>query len=68
MNRWSAEETWGGEVAPRNGDTVYVPSGMTLLVDQSSPQLASIIVEGKIIFADEDDYTIDAQHFIINEG
>ena len=41
---------------------------MTLLVDQSSPKLDSILVEGKIIFADEGDYTIDAHHFIINEG
>ena len=36
------------------GDLVYVPQGMTLFVDQSTPQLEGIVVEnGKLIFADE---------------
>lgn len=44
MDRWSDDATWGGEVPPRDGDTVYVPQGMTLLIDQSTPDLKSIIV------------------------
>ena len=66
--RWSSPNTWGGEVAPREGENVYVPKGMTLLVDESTPVLNSILVEGKIKFADEKDMTIDAHYFIINEG
>jgi hypothetical protein len=42
---------------------------MTLLVDVNTPILKSIIVEqGKIIFADESDLTLDAQYFILNKG
>lgn len=47
---------------------MYVPKGMTLLVDESTPVLDSVIVEGKIQFADEKDMTFDAHYFIINEG
>ena len=50
---------------PREGDSVYVPVGMTLLVDDSTPILDTVIVEGKIIFADEKHMTFDAHYFII---
>ena len=68
VDRWSDESTWGGESIPREGDSVYVPVGMTLLVDSSTPVLDTVIVEGKIIFADEQDMTFDAHYFIIREG
>jgi hypothetical protein len=42
---------------------------MSLLVDMSTPILKSIIVEeGRIIFADESDLTIDTSYFIMNGG
>jgi hypothetical protein len=50
--RWSDPATWGGDIPPIDGDAVYFPKGMVLLVDQSTPNLNSIIVEGSIIFAD----------------
>ncbi len=31
--RWSNAKTWGGDLPPRNGDTVYNPAGQTLIVD-----------------------------------
>ncbi len=31
--RWSDAETWGGEVAPRAGDSVFVPKDQTLVID-----------------------------------
>ena len=68
VDRWSDANTWGGDAAPIDGDSVYVPRGMTLLVDQSTPLMFSIIVEGKIKFADESDMTVDAHYFIIMEG
>jgi hypothetical protein len=51
--RWSDPLTWGGDIPPIDGDAVYVPQGMVLLVDQSTPNLNIIIVEGSIIFSDE---------------
>lgn len=50
--RWSDESTWGGDFPPTEGDTVYVPEGMVLIVDQSTPPLQLILVEGTIIFSD----------------
>lgn len=68
-DRWSEQATWGGEALPREGDTVYVPKGMTLVVDvDSTPILESILVEGKIIFSDEKAMKIDAKYFLIVEG
>ncbi len=40
---------------------------MTLLVDQSTPILDTVIVEGKIQFEDKD-LTFDAHYFVINAG
>jgi len=51
--RWSDPATWGGDIPPIDGDTVYVPKGMVLLVDQSTPKLQIIVVEGAIIFEDK---------------
>lgn len=51
--RWSDIRTWGTDLPPVEGDLVYVPKGMSLYVDQSTPRLDGIIVEeGKLIFAD----------------
>jgi hypothetical protein len=33
IDRWSSQNTWGGEAVPRDGDSVYVPKGMNLLID-----------------------------------
>lgn len=30
---WSNILTWGGEAPPRPGDTIYIPSTVTLIVD-----------------------------------
>lgn len=67
IDRWSNTDTWGGEAVPREGDSVYVPKGMTLLVDQSTPILDAVIVEGKIQFEDRD-LTFDTHYFVINAG
>lgn len=48
---------------------MYVPKGMTLVVDvDSTPILETVLVEGKIVFSDEKDMTIDAKYFIIIGG
>ena len=44
IDRWSDEETWGGDAPPREDDTVFVPKGMSLLVDESTPELNVVIV------------------------
>ena len=67
--RWSDIRTWGTDSYPVKDDLVYVPKGMTLFVDQSTPQLEGIIVEeGKLVFADEDDMEIHAGLITLNGG
>ena len=66
--RWSDPATWGGDIPPIDGDTVYVPKGMVLLVDQSTPNLKTIIVEGSIVFADEQEMVIETGSIIVNFG
>lgn len=51
--RWSDIRTWGTDLFPVDGDLVFVPAGMNLLVDQSTPVLKGILVQnGTLTFAD----------------
>ena len=55
-NYWSDEDTWGGEFAPLEGESVYVPTGLNLLVDvDETPVLNFVFVEGSIIFPPDPD-------------
>lgn len=52
VSLWSSDTTWGGEFAPMYMESVYVPTGLNLLVDvDSTPELNLVMVEGSIIFA-----------------
>jgi hypothetical protein len=73
-NYWSSETTWGGDFAPIEDESVYIPKGLNLLVDiDSSPLLKAIVVEGSLIFAPhKDDATherfFDARYIFLNGG
>lgn len=72
VNYWSDPITWGGEFAPIEGDMVYVPPGLHLLVDvDSTPVLSAVVVEGSLIFPSDPDpnhlRTFDA-HYVLVEG
>lgn len=73
VNLWSEETTWGGEFAPIDGDSVYLPAGLNLLVDvDNSAQLKAVIVEGQLIFAPEADPLherfFDAMYIFVRNG
>jgi hypothetical protein len=52
--KWSDSRTWGVDAPPVEGDLVYVPPGMTLLIDQDTPILLGIAVEkGTLIFPND---------------
>lgn len=70
---WSSDTTWGGEFAPMEMESVYVPKGLNLFVDvDSTPTLNAVIVEGSLIFAPETDPThhrfFDAHYIFVNGG
>lgn len=67
--RWSDIRTWGTDMPPIDGDLVYVPAGMNLLVDQSTPNLEGILVQnGTLTFADESDMVISAGFITVVGG
>ena len=67
--RWSDSRTWGVDIPPIDGDLVFIPKGMSLLVDQSTPVLLAIVVEGgNLIFSDEKDMVVQAGFITMNGG
>ena len=74
MSLWSDEDTWGGEFQPLEGDMVYVPSGLHLLVDvDSTPIFSAVLVEGSIIFAPDSANSLkekkfDAHYIMVRGG
>ena len=52
VSYWSDDTTWGGEFAPMEMESIYVPTGLNLFVDVDwTPMLNTLIVEGSLIFA-----------------
>jgi len=72
--KWSdGDKTWGGELAPMEGETIVVPKGFNLLFDiDESPKLNAVIVQGAIIFPPDQkaDHlrTFDAHYIFIDGG
>ena len=66
--RWSDDKTWGVDFLPNDGDFIHVPAGQTLHVDQSTPDLLGILVEGRIIFTDETDMTIRTGFIMLRDA
>ena len=50
IDRWSSLTTWQYQEPPREGDTVVVPVGQSILVDVSPPLLNLVLIEGEMIF------------------
>jgi len=67
-DRWSASSTWGGEVPPKEGETVQIPAGLTLLLDVPTPKLMLLLIEGALIVEDVPGITLDANYIFINRG
>ena len=50
VSYWSDVDTWGGAFPPIEGDSVYIPKGLHLLMDiDSTPLLKFILCEGSFI-------------------
>ncbi len=68
VDRWSSTFTWGGGPLPQEGDSVYIKSGQTVLLDIDTPILNLILVEGSLIFEDEQNLHLQAKYIFINYG
>jgi hypothetical protein len=67
-DRWSAITTWGGNPPPRKGESVVIPFGQHVLLDVSPPLLQIIIVEGTLMFEDEQDIKLEAYYIMLRNG
>jgi hypothetical protein len=67
--KWSSPSTWGVDMPPIANDLIYVPVGTTLMVDQDTPVLEGIAVEGgTLVFSDDLDLTVQAGFITMNGG
>jgi len=68
MDRWSSVNTWGGQAPPQEGESVVIPAGQHMLLDLSPPKLVLIIVEGRLIFEDARDISLQAEYIFLRNG
>ncbi len=63
--RWSDPATWGGAL-PKAGTAVVIPAGKTVILDVSPPPLASVSVDGQLIFEDGKDLELTAGWIMVH--
>ena len=68
IDRWSSVYTWGGGPLPQPDDSVYIKQGQTVFLDISPPVLNLVLIEGALIFEDEQDLHLQAKYIFINHG
>jgi len=51
--RWSDPSSWPGGQVPGPGSDVHVPAGTVMLLDVSTPPLASLTIDGALVLADD---------------
>lgn len=68
VDRWSSVYTWGGLPPPLEGESVYIKEGQTVFLDTNTPVLNLILIEGELIFEDEQDVHLQAKYIFINNG
>ncbi len=60
---WSDPDTWGGAL-PIAGENVTIPADVTILLDQSTPELGGLMIMGTLIF-DTQDIELSAEWIMI---
>lgn len=60
---WSNAAEWLG-YAPQDGDDVIIPYGLTVVLDEYTPELGNLVVQGKLIFG-ETDVVLTADNVIV---
>ncbi|XP_078395885.1 PKHD1 like 1, tandem duplicate 1 [Cetorhinus maximus] len=65
---WSSRYTWGGESPPEKGSLVVITRGQTILLDQSTPILKMLVIQGGTLLFDEADIELQAENILITDG
>ena len=67
VDRWSNVFSWLESEPPVDGDSVIVPEGQAIMLDQDSPQLFLLLISGYFEF-DRKDLKLDATYVWISGG
>ncbi|KAM4704928.1 fibrocystin-L [Rhinophrynus dorsalis] len=65
---WSSKYTWGGESPPDEGSLAVITKGQTILLDQSTPVLKMLLIQGGTLVFDEADIELQAENILITDG
>ena len=68
IDRWSALTTWRDQEPPAKGDVVWVPDGQVVLLDQDTPVLTFLLVEGDLYFDRTKDINLDSYYILVYGG
>ncbi|MFD2588866.1 G8 domain-containing protein [Croceitalea marina] len=62
---WSNPSSWPNGKVPSTNENVIISNGKTIILDTSTPNLGSLIVNGKLIFEDSD-VTLTARWIMVH--
>ncbi|XP_040210792.1 fibrocystin-L-like [Rana temporaria] len=65
---WSSKYTWGGESPPDEGSMAVITKGQTILLDQSTPVLKMLLIQGGTLVFDEADIELQAENILITDS
>ncbi|XP_053415184.1 fibrocystin-L isoform X2 [Nycticebus coucang] len=65
---WSSNFSWGGKSPPEEGSLVVITKGQTILLDQSTPVLKMLLIQGGTLIFDEVDIELQAENILITDG
>ncbi|XP_043922184.1 fibrocystin-L [Protopterus annectens] len=65
---WSSIYTWGGLPPPDEGSFAVITEGQTILLDQSTPVLKMLLIQGGKLVFDEADIELQAENILIANG
>lgn len=62
---WSDPATWNGNSLPNAGDLVTIPVGSHLILDQTPPALAGLLVKGRLTVKDGSDLGLTTGYLLV---
>uniref|UniRef100_A0A8C5QTU9 Fibrocystin-L n=1 Tax=Leptobrachium leishanense TaxID=445787 RepID=A0A8C5QTU9_9ANUR len=65
---WSSKYTWGGESPPDEGFLAVITQGQTILLDQSTPVLKMLLIQGGALVFDDADIELQSENILITDG
>ncbi|XP_045037491.2 fibrocystin-L [Desmodus rotundus] len=68
VDTWSSNFSWGGKSPPEEGSLVVITKGQTILLDQNTPILKMLLIQGGSLIFDEADIELQAENILITDG